>query len=80
MLASTQNAVSDLVSGTNNIVLSTQVIDTTPIDIPHTVTQVKNFIAQGWKGLKLKMREGLDSGGRFYTLVSLPSWRGYWCC
>ncbi|MEH2034770.1 hypothetical protein [Nostoc sp.] len=33
--------------------------------------QVKNPIAQGWKGLKLKMREGLDSAGRFYSeLVS----------
>ncbi|MEH1814130.1 MAG: hypothetical protein V7K26_15865 [Nostoc sp.] len=51
--------------------------------------QVKNPIAQGWKGLKLKMREGLDSAGRFYSeLVSQvgeaigiadgePYWNGY---
>ncbi|MBN3946191.1 MAG: hypothetical protein HWQ38_06755 [Nostoc sp. NMS7] len=62
---------SELVSVMNNIVLTTPVTDTTPIDIPQTVTQVENPIAQGWKGLKLKMREGLDSAGRFYTeLVS----------
>lgn len=51
----------------NNIVLTTPVSDTTPIDIPQTLTQVENPIAQGWKGLKLKMHLGLDSAGRFYT-------------
>ncbi len=80
---------SELVSATNNIDITTQVIDTTPIDIPQTVTQVENPIVQGWKGLKLKMREGLDSAGRFYNqLVSTkgsavgvadcePYWNGY---
>ncbi|MEH2431785.1 MAG: hypothetical protein V7K26_30710 [Nostoc sp.] len=50
---------------------------------------MENPIAQGWKGLKLKMREGLDSAGRFYSeLVSQvgfsvgvadgePYWNGY---
>ncbi|MBD2536253.1 hypothetical protein H6G97_45975 [Nostoc flagelliforme FACHB-838] len=46
VLASAQNASSDLVSSINNIVLSTQFIDTKPIDIPQTVTQVENPIAQ----------------------------------
>ncbi|MBD2732274.1 hypothetical protein H6G96_40100 [Nostoc sp. FACHB-892] len=55
----------------NNIVLTTPVTDTTPIDIPQTVTQMENPVAQGWKGLKLKMRLGLDSVGKFYQqLVS----------
>ncbi|MBN3958368.1 hypothetical protein [Nostoc sp. NMS8] len=54
----------------NNIVLTTPVSDTTPIHIPQT-TQVENPLVQGWKGLKLKMREGVDSAGRFYTLASL---------
>ncbi|MEH1916780.1 hypothetical protein [Nostoc sp.] len=59
------------VSVTNNIVLTTPVTDTTPIDIPQTVTQVENPVAQSWKGLNLKMREGLDSVGKFYQqLVS----------
>ncbi|MBW4458571.1 MAG: hypothetical protein KME55_41755 [Nostoc indistinguendum CM1-VF10] len=59
------------VSVMNNIVLTTPVTDTTPIDIPQTVTQMENPVAQGWKGLKLKMRLGLDSVGKFYNeLVS----------
>ncbi len=61
----------ELVSVSNNIVLNTPVTDTTPIDIPQTVTQVENPVAQGWKGLKLKMQQGLDSAGSFYQeLVS----------
>ncbi|MDZ7956269.1 hypothetical protein [Nostoc sp. DedQUE09] len=61
----------DSVSVTNNIVLNTPVADTTLIDIPQTVTQVENPVAQGWKGLKLKMQQGLDSAGSFYQeLVS----------
>ncbi len=80
---------SESVSVMNNIVLTTPVSDTTPIDIPQTVTQVENPIAQGWKGLKLKTRLGLNSAGRFYTeLVSQvgeaagiadgePYWNGY---
>jgi hypothetical protein len=60
-----------LVSVSNNIELQTPGIDTTPIHIPQTVTQVENPIAQGWKGLKLKLQQGLDSAGQFYQqLVS----------
>ncbi|QHG20223.1 plasmid replication protein, CyRepA1 family [Nostoc sp. ATCC 53789] len=77
------------VSVMNNIVLTTPVSDTTPIDIPQTVTQVENPVAQGWKGLKLKMQQGLDNAGHFYQqLVSTigkaigvadgePYWNGY---
>ncbi|MEA5504716.1 hypothetical protein VB735_16670 [Halotia wernerae UHCC 0503] len=48
---------SDLVSGSNNIELQTHVTDTD--DIPQTLTQ-------GWKGLKLRLQQGLESAGRFY--------------
>jgi hypothetical protein len=80
---------SELVSVMNNISTTTPVTDTTPIDIPQTVTQVENPIAQGWKGLKLKLQQGLDSAGQFYQqLVSTigsavgvadgePYWNGY---
>ena len=73
----------------NNIVLTTPVTDMTPVDISQTVTQVKNPIAQGWKGLKLKLQQGLDSIGSSYSeLVSKvgeavgvadgePYWNGY---
>ncbi|WP_461947475.1 hypothetical protein, partial [Nostoc sp.] len=62
---------SDLVSVTNNINITTPVIDTTPLDIPQTVTQVENPQVLGWKGLSLKLRQGLDSAGFFYNeLVS----------
>ncbi len=75
----------ELVSVMNNIVLTTPVSDTTPIDIPQTVTQVENPVAHGWKGLKLKMREGLNSAGRFYTELASqvgvadgePYWNAY---
>jgi hypothetical protein len=61
----------ELVSVSNNIVLNTPVTDTTPIDIPQTVTQVENPVAQAWKGLKLKLQQGLDSIGSSYSeLVS----------
>jgi hypothetical protein len=81
--------LSESVSVTNNIELQTPGIDTIPIDIPQTVTQVENPIAQGWKGLKLKLQQGLDSAGQFYQqLVSTigssigiadgePYWNGY---
>ena len=80
---------SDLVSVTNNINITTPVIDTTPLDIPQTVTQVENPQVLGWKGLSLKLRQGLDSAGFFYNeLVSTigsavgvadgePFWNGY---
>ncbi|MEH2220680.1 MAG: hypothetical protein V7K72_26920 [Nostoc sp.] len=36
-----------------------------------TIPQTLDDAVQGWKGLKLKMRQGLDSVGQFYTeLVS----------
>ncbi|MBN3905508.1 MAG: hypothetical protein HWQ35_02630 [Nostoc sp. NMS1] len=54
----------------NNIELQTPGIDTESLDIPQTLDEA----VQGWKGLKLKMRQGLDSAGRFYTeLVSQVS-------
>jgi hypothetical protein len=79
----------EVVSVTNNIELSTPVVDTTPIDIPQTVTQMENSAILVWKGLKLKLRLGLDSAGQFYQqLVSSngsaigvadgePYWNGY---
>jgi hypothetical protein len=74
--------ISDLVSGTNNVVLAAPVSDTAP----HTP---ENIVIQGWKGLKLKLRLGLDSAIDFYSeLVSTvgfsvgvadgePYWNGY---
>ncbi|WP_179077079.1 hypothetical protein [Nostoc sp. C057] len=53
-------------SVTNNIELQTQVTGTISDDIPQTLNQVESPATQAWKGLKLKMREGLDSAGRFY--------------
>ncbi|WP_341532037.1 plasmid replication protein, CyRepA1 family (plasmid) [Nostoc sp. UHCC 0302] len=73
----------DFVSVTNNIELTTQVADTH--DIPQTLDEAKG----GWKGLKLKLRQGLETAGRFYSeLVSAvgkavgvasgePFWNGY---
>ena len=75
-----------LVSVTNNIVLPTHVIDTTSQILEEVVS---NPQGQAWKGLKLKLQQGLDSAGRFYTeLVSKvgeavgiadgePYWNGY---
>ena len=61
----------DSVSVSNNIVLPTQGIDTTPQDIPQTLTPVESPTVQRWKGLKLKIRLGLESAGQFYQqLVS----------
>ncbi|MCC5633951.1 hypothetical protein LC613_41825 [Nostoc sphaeroides CHAB 2801] len=74
---------SDFVSGSNNnIVLATPLSDTAP----HTP---ENIAILGWKGLKLKLQQGLDSAGQFYQqLVSTigeavgvadgePYWNGY---
>ncbi|WP_190234085.1 plasmid replication protein, CyRepA1 family [Nostoc sp. 'Peltigera membranacea cyanobiont' 213] len=81
--------LSESVSVTNNISTTTPVIDTTPQDIPQTLTPLESPTIQGWKGLKLKMRLGLDSVGKFYQqLVSKvgeavgvadgePFWNGY---
>ncbi|MBG1264872.1 hypothetical protein [Nostoc commune] len=75
----------DSVSVMNNIELQTPGIDTESLDIPQTLDEA----VQGWKGLKLKMRQGLDSVGQFYSeLVSQlgeaigvadgePYWNGY---
>jgi hypothetical protein len=63
--------LSESVSVSNNISTTIPVIDTQSQDIPQTLTPVENPIAQCWKGLKLKMQQGLDSAGSFYSeLVS----------
>ncbi len=76
----------ELVSVTNNIVLSTPVIDTTSQILEEVVSSTQG---QTWKGLKLKIQQGLDSAGSFYNqLVSTideaigvadgePFWNGY---
>ncbi|MBN3892570.1 MAG: hypothetical protein HWQ43_26675 [Nostoc sp. JL31] len=59
--------LSESVSVTDNIELQTPGIDTESLDIPQTLDEA----VQGWKGLKLKLQQGLDSAGQFYTeLVS----------
>ncbi|PHM10999.1 hypothetical protein [Nostoc sp. 'Peltigera malacea cyanobiont' DB3992] len=61
----------ELVSVINNISTTTPVIDTTPQDIPQTLTPVESPTVQGWKGLKLKMQQGMNCAGSFYNqLVS----------
>jgi Domain of unknown function (DUF3854) len=81
------------VSVTNNISTTIPVIDTTPQDIPQTLTPVESSTVQGWKGLKLKLQQGLDSIGSSYNelineLISKvgeavgvadgePYWNGY---
>ncbi|WP_256874711.1 plasmid replication protein, CyRepA1 family [Nostoc sp. C057] len=79
----------DSVSVSNNISTTTPVIDTQSQDITQTFTPVESPTVQGWKGLKLKMRQGLDSVEQFYQqLVSQlgeavgvadgePYWNGY---
>ncbi|MCC5633601.1 hypothetical protein LC613_39875 [Nostoc sphaeroides CHAB 2801] len=63
--------LSELVSVSNNISTTTPVIDTTPQDIPQTLTAVESPTVQGWKGLMVKMQLGLNSAGSFYSeLVS----------
>jgi hypothetical protein len=54
----------DSMSVTNNIVLPTQGIDTTSQILEKVVP---NPQVQAWKGLKLKLQQGLDSAGRFYS-------------
>lgn len=61
----------DSVSVSNNISTTTPVIDTQSQDIPQTLTPLESPTVQGWKGLRLKIRLGLDSVGKFYQqLVS----------
>ncbi|MGF2037314.1 MAG: plasmid replication protein, CyRepA1 family [Nostoc sp. CmiVER01] len=56
------------VSVTNNIVLSTPVTDTTSQTLEEVVSNPQR---QAWKGLKLKLQQGLDSIGSSYSeLVS----------
>ncbi len=63
--------LSELVSVTNNKEFPTQVTDTTLQDIPQTLNQIESPATLGWKGLKLKLQQGLDSAGQFYQqLVS----------
>ncbi|MBC1299654.1 DUF3854 domain-containing protein, partial [Nostoc sp. UCD122] len=76
----------DSVSVTNNIELQTQVIDTTSQILEEVVCSPQG---QAWKGLKLKLQQGLDSIGSCYSeLVSKvgeavgvadgePYWNGY---
>ena len=54
----------DSVSVTNNIVLSTPVIDTTSQILEEVVESPQG---QAWKGLKLKLQQGLDSIGSSYS-------------
>jgi hypothetical protein len=73
----------ELVSVTNNIDIQTQVSDT--LDTSQTLDEAVG----GWKGLRLKLRQGLESADRFYTeLISKvgeaigvadgePVWNGY---
>jgi hypothetical protein len=77
------------VSVTNNIELQTPAIDTESLDNSQTFTQVEDPEVLGWKGLNLKLRQGLGSVGQFYQqLVSQlgeavgiadgePYWNGY---
>lgn len=55
-----------LVSVTNNIELQTRVSDT------HNNPQTSDEAVGGWNGLRLKLRQGLESAGSFYQeLVSI---------
>jgi hypothetical protein len=79
----------DSVSVTNNISTTTPVIDTQSQDNPQTLNEAESAAISAWKGLNLKLRQGLDSAGQFYQqLVSTigeavgvadgePLWNGY---
>ena len=61
---------SELVSVTNNKDIQTPLTDTSQ-SIPQALNEVESPATQELQGLKLKMWEGLDSAGRFYSeLVS----------
>jgi hypothetical protein len=63
--------LSESVSVSNKISTTTPVIDTQAQDIPQTLTPLESPAVLGWKGLKLKLQQGLDSAGDFYSkLVS----------
>jgi hypothetical protein len=57
----------ELVSVINNIEFPTQVTGTISDDIPKTLNQVESPATHGWKGLKLKLQQGLDSIGSSYS-------------
>jgi Domain of unknown function (DUF3854) len=57
----------ELVSVINNIEFPTQVTGTISHDIPQTLNQVESPATHGWKGLKLKLQQGLDSIGSSYS-------------
>ncbi|MBD2248312.1 DUF3854 domain-containing protein [Nostoc sp. FACHB-888] len=57
----------ELVSVINNIEFPTQVTGTISHDIPQTLNQVESPASHGWKGLKLKLQQGLDSIGSSYS-------------
>ncbi|MBD2520797.1 hypothetical protein H6G93_38900 [Nostoc sp. FACHB-973] len=77
--------LSESVSVSNNISTTTPVTDTTS----HYIPQTSDSEVLGWKGLKLKIRQGLDGVGSFYgELISTvgqavgvadgePYWNGY---
>ncbi|MBW4689257.1 MAG: hypothetical protein KME40_30240 [Komarekiella atlantica HA4396-MV6] len=47
--------------------MHTQVIDTTPQDIPQTLDEaVVSDAATRWKGLQVRVQQGLEGAGRFY--------------
>ncbi|MCC5655043.1 DUF3854 domain-containing protein [Nostoc sp. XA013] len=58
---------SESVSVSNNIEFPTQVTGTISHDIPQTLNQVESPATHGWKGLKLKLQQGLDSIGSSYS-------------
>ncbi|AUB44306.1 DNA primase (plasmid) [Nostoc flagelliforme CCNUN1] len=66
VLASTQNASSDLVSGINNKYIQTPLTDTSQ-STPQMLNEVESPATQAWKGLKLKLQQGLDSIGSSYS-------------
>ncbi|MBD2535221.1 DUF3854 domain-containing protein [Nostoc flagelliforme FACHB-838] len=55
------------VSVINNIEFPTQVTGTISHDIPQTLNQVESPATHGWKGLKLKLQQGLNSIGSSYS-------------
>ncbi|MBW4558734.1 MAG: DUF3854 domain-containing protein [Trichormus sp. ATA11-4-KO1] len=80
---------SHLVSPTSNKEMITQLSDTTPEAIPQTLFKGGESVVSGWKGLKLKLRQGLEGVGSFYqelvskigdavgTADSEPIWNQY---
>ncbi|WP_208766637.1 hypothetical protein [Nostoc flagelliforme] len=61
----------ELVSVINNIEFPTLIAGTISHDIPQTLNQVESPATHGWKGLKLKLQQGLDSIGSSYSELTL---------